>query len=500
MPHTNRSAFYLEKVQEIANLGFWELDLMTGSNWWSPQVYRIFALKNFNSPPPFEDYLKMVHPEDRTLLKKVRDKALLEGTGYTIEIRIINADGKVRWIRNHATVDSENGIAQKIFGVVQDITSQVNLQISNIEKIAHSEDARIYNTIIEMAGGIAHEINNPLAIIGSKASLIKRRIANLSLTEVEKIQNDIEGILHAVNRAATIVNNLRALNDGLRQEKLDEFSVKTLIESVISLTQNGLIDSHIQLRLEVKSDLKIFGDFATLLNCLLALINNSKDALDLASSSEKYILIKSSQLTANSLIISVFDNGPGISEIIKSKIMNPFFTTKAPGKGTGLGLSQAKRRLEKYGGLLQLTNNHPGHTQFDLIVPFDFTSGLIPLDVDQAIKAHVNWKQMLLNYSANPDKSLNADHVCKDDVCSLGKWLFQKNNPYQNLQQFNHLIQTHKHFHLHTGEIVRRLNEGEKIQIEKLIDETSMYSYLSSEIILLLNELKSLNPATKSTG
>lgn len=230
---------------------------------------------------------------------------------------------------------------------------------------ARSTQAGKLAVLGEMAGGIAHEINNPLAVIRLKTEMIQEMLES-DPPEVVLAADSITLILRTLDRIAKIVSGLRTFARVGDQDPFEVTSIERVIEETLSLCSEFLRVNNIQLNFVKK-------DADQLVNCrstqisqvLLNLLSNAKDAI--ASLDEKWIKVEVRDLGDN-LEISVTDSGKGISQQVQEKMMQPFFTTKEVGRGTGLGLSISKGIVEGHGGSLSFDPSSP-NTRFVLILP-----------------------------------------------------------------------------------------------------------------------------------
>src|SRR6266849_10730393 len=115
----------LQEAQALANLGSWEWDVRTNSRRWSDQLAKIFGLRHDQVPLTFDGFYPLVHPEDRERTAKIANEALLGGTDYENQFRIVRPDGVIRTVHNQARVDrDESGRPVRVIGVCQDITER----------------------------------------------------------------------------------------------------------------------------------------------------------------------------------------------------------------------------------------------------------------------------------------------------------------------------------------------------------------------------------------
>lgn len=217
----------------------------------------------------------------------------------------------------------------------------------------------------EMAGSIAHEINNPLAIIQGTAHkmLIRLRLEELNREELKQTACTI---LKTAERITRIIHSLKFV---ARDGSMDPFvnsSIRSIVDETLALCESKLKNENIDIDAKsVPADLYCVCRAVQISQVLINLINNAVDAIrDLP---EKWIRIEAS-LQDGWIEIAVTDSGHGIPKDLADKIMKPFFTTKGIGKGTGLGLSISLGIAHAHGGALQLDESSP-HTRFILRLP-----------------------------------------------------------------------------------------------------------------------------------
>ncbi len=112
------------------------------------------------------------------------------------------------------------------------------------------------------------------------------------------------------------------------------------------------------------------------------------------------------------------------------------------------------------------------------------------MNFDDAIKAHTDWKMKLTSYLRKPDDSLNPDVVCKDDQCTLGKWLYGEGARYNTLPEFAKLKSAHASFHLEAAEIIRRAKKGESVSEETALGAKSRFSDFSGQVIMQIRTIR----------
>lgn len=213
----------------------------------------------------------------------------------------------------------------------------------------------------EMAGGIAHEINNPLTIISALATRTKKNLLDKKIPAEKSFEN-LDKIISTVDRIAKIIKGLRSFSRDTNGEAFKYKKVSEIVDMTLELCQERFKDNGITIKQYVNPEVEVHCREIQIVQVLVNLLNNSLDAI--LDQPEKWIEISAGDL-GGMVMIRVTDSGKGISEEVIDQIMLPFFTTKDIGKGTGLGLSISKGIIEAHEGKFYYELNE-GHTSFVL--------------------------------------------------------------------------------------------------------------------------------------
>jgi signal transduction histidine kinase len=217
----------------------------------------------------------------------------------------------------------------------------------------------------EMAGGISHEINNPLMVISGKASMLRRELEKRYPGE-SFADRHLEKISEMVMRISKIINALKSFSrSSSEHEPAKEILLEKVIEMSLDVCREHFISQNVKLELAIEKDLHLVCRKAEMSQVLLNLLNNAFDACVGLPDPRVWVTARTLK---DKLEILVEDNGPGIAPELEHKIMQPFFTTKDVGKGTGLGLSLCKGLVEGHNGSLALIHN-TGRTTFQILLP-----------------------------------------------------------------------------------------------------------------------------------
>jgi two-component system NtrC family sensor kinase len=201
-------------------------------------------------------------------------------------------------------------------------------------------------SIGELSAGIAHEINNPLAIIRQEAEWLLHLFKKESPPAADEIKNCLTEVVHQVDRAREITHNL--LNFARRQQPVVQaVDLNRLVEDMSLLVAKEAKNNSISMVKELQPDLPPINSDAPLLRqVILNLLNNAIQAVG----QDGTVTVTTGVTDANQVMFQVDDTGPGISKENLAQIFDPFFTTKPQGKGTGLGLSICHGIIERLGG------------------------------------------------------------------------------------------------------------------------------------------------------
>jgi signal transduction histidine kinase len=204
----------------------------------------------------------------------------------------------------------------------------------------------------EIAAGVAHEINNPLAVVAAKAEALLERLESPTPAVLKKMQQDLEFIDRNCGHIARIV---RTLQNYSRQSAGDAPALthlRSLIVDTCMLMKQMADKSHTQITIHCPDDIHLPLVNSEMMQALSNLISNAIDAQLTVEESKRMVEISGIR-SADKVLITVADHGPGIDTADAPKIFEPFFTTKDPGKGTGLGLGIVQAIANRHHGIVR---------------------------------------------------------------------------------------------------------------------------------------------------
>jgi signal transduction histidine kinase/ligand-binding sensor domain-containing protein len=211
-------------------------------------------------------------------------------------------------------------------------------------------------TLGVLAGGVAHEINNPMQAILSNA----RRILRFPQDEVRHAES-ARLVERAALHCSTIVENLLRYTRRGGDQPRGPVRLDSVVESTIALLQHQLDEDDIELHLECGDPPPFQGDFNELCTVVTNLVINGRDAILAIGGSVPGQWIRiSTRAAGGAVVLEVEDSGPGVGAAVLGQVFDPFFTTKGVGQGTGLGLSITRTIVEQHGGTIALSPPKPG--------------------------------------------------------------------------------------------------------------------------------------------
>ncbi len=219
-----------------------------------------------------------------------------------------------------------------------------------------------------MAGGLAHEINNPLAIIHGTASNLQEAASGDSPLASVEVRKASKTIVETTDRAISILRGLRGFAREAANDPMEYASIHDIAEQSVELQQARFESHDVELRLTIEKDIPpLLCREVQVGQILTNLLNNAFDAITQHSCKERWTSV-TAQSAGGQLQIEVIDSGPGIDDESRANLMQPFFSTKTRGLGMGIGLSLSRAIAQDHGGSLTLRPNTQ-HTCFRLTLP-----------------------------------------------------------------------------------------------------------------------------------
>lgn len=313
-----------------------------------------YTLDEVKGRRPFE----FLHGPETDADEVQRIRAGLErGEGFDATLVNYSKSGRKFWMQIEARpYYDQRGQVLGFVAIEQDVTERVSLT----EQLIHTERLASLGTL---AAGVAHEINNPLAVLRNDLELLKGRC-----------DFDLSRSFVAIERISTIVKGLR---DYARVEsKTDEvFSPSEVVGSTLKFLASLLEKQGIEVRTNLGAEGLVRGHSSRFQQVITNIVINARDALMSGSSASLGTathLIEISVTTVDAdreFEVRIRDNGPGIDKGIMARIFDPFFTTKERTQGTGIGLSISQSIIREMHGSISASNSQPQGAEFLIRLP-----------------------------------------------------------------------------------------------------------------------------------
>ena len=297
----------------------------------------------------------MLHPQDQAQQAKQAREALEQDGYHTMSYRIRHRDGHYLWFEtaSRAIRETYTGAVVEVVSVSRDITARIQAEENKRrleDELAHT--TRLI-TLGELASGIAHEINQPLAAVVNYASASQRYLQGIGGDQagVDKVGQGLARITEHANHASAVIKRLRAfLRKG--QRRMQALDLAEVAREAVRLCNWEAGTAQVAVSDLLPDNLPlVFADRVLLEQVLLNLLRNAIDAnRELHPGAPSQVRLEASEADGN-LAVRVIDQGPGVSDEQMGKLFTPFYTSKAD--GLGLGLSMSRSIIEGFGGALE---------------------------------------------------------------------------------------------------------------------------------------------------
>ncbi len=463
-----------------ANCGLWDWEIAEKRTYFDPNYYRIAGYEPDAFAATYEQWRQRVHPDDIEAAETaLRDCIAGATTHYTSEFRFFTADGSWLWIMDKGEViqRAEDGTAQRFIGLHIDISERVAAEQQRQELEAQLRQKYKVEAIGLMAGGMAHNFNNNLAIILGSVELAQRRV-----DQEHKINPLLENIRTAALRSRDLVQQVLVYSRKgvVNREQVCPAEVVKETVKLLQLTIPATV--HLRCQIEPDADeLHVRGDATQIQEALINLSNNAVYAME--EKGELVISVSRPDLSSISLPphverseagyvrIAVEDSGCGIAPELLDKIFDPFFTTKDVHSGTGMGLATVQGVMDQHVGLVEVESTPGRGTLFTLLFPVYEAGDTI---ADEAFAASVEGEEHILLVDDDPM------------VADVGR---------QMLEQGGYKVTVAT-----GGSQAMRLVQEDPHRFDLVITDQAMPELNGQELIVRLLEIRSDLPVILCTG
>ena len=390
----NKNKTRLELALKSANAGTWTWDFIKNQIFWDERMYGIFAIQPDTKIKSFEDWTKLIHPDDVNQMNRTILKAKEEGT-YDDEYRIILPDSNFRIIKlkgmvikdqhDHPTqlvgmcldVTNQRLAEEKILKINEELEKGVQMRTQELTRMNQElqkakENAEYANQAKnDFLAKVSHEIRTPMnGVLGMASLLLETRLTKEQKKYIHSIHLSANSLLNIIN---DILDFSKIESGKMTIEKVS-FNIHTLLNEVIIMFQFKAQEKQIQLHLSMDDSIEtnIFGDPERIRQLLVNLIGN---AIKFSSQGDIWVkLTKEKDMQSNFYIcFSIIDTGIGIPKNRLKDLFKPFSqidnSLSRKYAGTGLGLSICKQLAILMGGTIGVESEENKGSHFWFTLP-----------------------------------------------------------------------------------------------------------------------------------
>ncbi len=349
-----------------ANDGLWDWDLLADKFYASPRLRAILGFDEQEDIPRPEVLGLRIHPDD---LERVTTEFMKHINGisanYEAEYRQRHNDGTYRWVLARGlSVSDTSGKPYRIVGSLSDVTARKQAEEYARDRQAELAHVLRVSAMGEMAAGLAHEINQPLAAIVNFARGSIHRLHTGQPTD--EVVDALKRIANEALRAGGIVRGLRQF---LRKEPPRHASadLNSIVADAIRLVEPDARRHGVAIRAAFTDGMPtVQVDQVQIQQVIVNLIRNGLEAMDRCNGTRRELSVRTSIAGSDAITVAVRDAGEGLPEG-GDKIFDPFFTTKP--NGLGMGLSISRSIIHAHGGRIWSSANPEGGATFSFTIP-----------------------------------------------------------------------------------------------------------------------------------
>jgi signal transduction histidine kinase/ActR/RegA family two-component response regulator len=364
----------LEEAQALARIGNWTYDVSTMKSCWSKQLYHIFGFEKSEIAPNYQQMLDLFYPEDAVRLDQAIKTASIDGSSYSVAVRMLHPQSDVRYVRCEGRSRQDTaGKIVSLYGTAADVTAEVEREQTLQFARDQADAANLAKS--EFLANMSHEIRTPLTAILGFADMLREEV-NFDVASDHRLHT-INTITNAGQHLLAIINDvldLSKIESGKLSTELIETPLIEVLCQVERILQPKAIGKGLKLNVELSTPVpdRILCDPTRLRQILMNLVGNA------VKFTEQGTIDINASVTASaantSLVIDIEDTGPGMTAKQSQTLFNAFSqadntVTRIHG-GTGLGLTISRRLANLMGGDVTLQRTGVGQGScFRLVLP-----------------------------------------------------------------------------------------------------------------------------------
>jgi PAS domain S-box-containing protein len=311
----------------------------------------------------------ITHPDDLDAdLDYIRQVLAGEISTYSMEKRYFRKDGSIVWVNlTVSLLRDDSGEPNFFISVVEDITERKHLEEQTRQHQVELALVSRLSVVGEMASGLAHELNQPLCAIQSRADLCLRALDGGSEND-DKVKENLQTIEGQAERAGNVIRRIKAFVKK-REPNRSTVNISSLVRETLAFVDSEIHNNNVNVSLELSEQIPmVLADKVQIEQVLLNLIRNAVEAMAETEEEKRNLTIQTSQDSDDMVKVTVRDNGKGLTSEVEEHLFEAFFTTKPNDLGIGLSISRSIIKIH-HGDLWGKHNPDGEGSTFTFILP-----------------------------------------------------------------------------------------------------------------------------------
>lgn len=346
-----RTVGFLSQVQDVADIGCWEVNFGSDTLRWTDKTFDIHELSH-SDPPSIEEAIKYYHPDDREKIQTAFERLKTDGIPFDLKLRIVTAEDKLKWVRARGIPWRTDGELVGARGTFQDITDQYH---DKQQVVNQRDDLEILNQML------SHDIRNNLQVVNYRAEYLLDVLAD----EVsDDVLESVEDILTQSMEAVDLIESARGLATTMVENERESYPVpiRNIVTAQVEHVQDSASTASITIEGQIP-DTEVMAD-----DMLPSVFRNIlKNAIQHNDKETPEVVVTATQ-QPSCIKISIADNGPGIPSHQRESIFNKD-EKGLQSDGTGIGLYLVETLVELYDGDIWIEDNDPEGAIFNIELP-----------------------------------------------------------------------------------------------------------------------------------
>jgi signal transduction histidine kinase len=339
----------LSQARSLVRTAGFEIDLRRDSVMWSEELHRLHVSRAQEYQPPADFLLHVAAPRYQSAMREALHRAFRFFDPIHERFEWVTASGVRRWVRLVANVTVESGVAVRLVGAVEDISTERATQT----QVLLADRLSVLGT---MAAAVAHEVATPLAFVSGSLPAVLHHVRG------SEAEDTVRDCLAGIHRIADVVKDLKSLSrvdDG----PLQAVDLHKVVQSVVRLTR-AHVEKRVSLQLELHEVPPVLGLESRLAQVVTNLLLNAVQAMPAGRDKARNRVTLRVERRGHDVVFEVEDTGEGIAPEVLPRIFEPFFTTKAQREGTGLGLAIVQSLVSESRGSVSVSSKVDTGTTF----------------------------------------------------------------------------------------------------------------------------------------